>query len=83
MARTQLRRATDRLSVPRRPRLGIATVWFAAFWVAGVRPSLAALLGAWSVYWSLSERPRVGLEWAGFGLILTAMFALLAVETYL
>jgi hypothetical protein len=83
MARTQLRRATDRLSVPRRPRLGIATVWFAAFWVAGVRPSLAALLGAWSVYWSLSERPKVGLEWAGFGVILTAMFALLAVETYL
>ena len=67
MAPTQLRRATDRLSVPRRPRLGIATVWFAAFWVAGVRPSLAALLGAWSVYWSLSERPQVGLEWAGFG----------------
>ncbi len=83
MARTQLRRVTDRLSVPRRPRLGIATVWFAAFWVAGVRPSLAALLAAWSVYWSLSERPRVGLEWAGFGVILTAMFALLAVETYL
>ena len=83
MARTQLRRVTDRLSVPRRPRLGIATVWFAAFWVAGVRPSLAALLAAWSVYWSLSERPKVGLEWAGFGVILTAMFALLAVETYL
>ena len=83
MAHTQLRRATDRLSVPRRPRLGIATVWFAAFWVAGVRPSIAALLAAWSVYWSLSERPKVGLEWAAFGVILTAMFALLAVETYL
>ena len=53
--------------MPRRPRLGLATVWFVAFWVAGVRPSLAALLGAWSVYWSLSERPRVGLEWAVFG----------------
>jgi uncharacterized BrkB/YihY/UPF0761 family membrane protein len=83
MVRTQLRRATDRLSVPRRPRLGLATVWFVAFWVAGVRPSLAAVLGAWSVYWSLSERPEVGLEWAGFGVVLTAMFALLAVETYL
>ena len=71
------------MSVPRRPRLGIATIWFAAFWVAGVRPSLAALLGAWSVYWSLSERPKVGLEWAGFGVVITAMFVLLAVETYL
>jgi len=83
MARTPLLRATDRLTVPRRPRLGIATIWFAAFWVAGVRPSLAALLGAWSVYWSLSERPKVGLSWACFGLILTAMFVVLAVETYL
>ena len=82
MARTQLRRATDRLSVPRRPRVGLVTVWFVAFWVAGVRPSLAALLGAWSVYWSLSERPRVGLEWACFGLLVTAMCVLLAVETY-
>jgi hypothetical protein len=54
-----------------------------AFWVAGVRPSLAALLGAWSVYWSLSERPQVGLEWAAFGLVVTAMSVLLAVETYL
>jgi hypothetical protein len=70
------------MSVRRRPRLGIATVWFAAFWVAGVRPSLAALLAAWSVYWSLSERPRVGLHWAAFGAILTATFVLLAVETY-
>ena len=82
MARTQLRRQTDRLSVRRRPRLGIATVWFAAFWVAGVRPSLAALLAAWSIYWSLSERPEVGLHWAVFGAILTATFVLLAVETY-
>lgn len=82
MARTRLRRPTDPLSVPRRPRLGIAIVWFAAFWVAGVRPSLAALLGAWSVYWSLSERPQVGLEWAGFGVLLTAMFVVLALETY-
>jgi uncharacterized BrkB/YihY/UPF0761 family membrane protein len=83
MARTQLRRATDRLSVPRRPRLGLATVWFVAFWVAGVRPSLAAVLGGWSVYWSLSERPQVGLQWAAFGSLLTAMCVLLAVETYL
>ena len=83
MARTPLRRQTDRLSVPRRPRLGLATVWFVAFWVAGVRPSLAALLGAWSVYWSLSERPQVGLEWAVFGAVVTAMCVLLAVETYL
>jgi uncharacterized BrkB/YihY/UPF0761 family membrane protein len=66
-----------------RRRFGLATVWFVAFWVAGVRPSLAALLGAWSVYWSLSERPKVGLEWAVFGVILTAMFVLLSVETYL
>jgi hypothetical protein len=71
------------MSVPRRPRLGIATVWFAAFWVAGVRPSLAALLAAWTVYWSLSERPQVGLEWAAFGVVLTAMFVLLSMETYL
>lgn len=83
MAHIQVQRATDRLHVPRRPRLGIAIVWFAAFWVAGVRPSLAALLAAWSVYWSLSERPKVGLEWAGFGVILTALFLVLAVETYL
>ena len=76
-------RPTDRLIVPRRPRLGLATVWFAAFWVAGVRPSLAALLGAWSVYWSLSERPAVGLNWAAFGAVLTAMFVLLAVETHM
>jgi uncharacterized BrkB/YihY/UPF0761 family membrane protein len=71
------------MSVPRRPRLGIATIWFAAFWVAGVRPSLAALLAAWSVYWSVSERPEIGLEWACFGAVLTAVFVLLAVETYL
>lgn len=71
------------MSVPRRPRVGIATVWFAAFWVAGVRPSLAALLAAWTVYWSLSERPQVGLEWAAFGVVLTAMFVLLSLETYL
>ena len=83
MAHTQVQRATDRLRVRRRPRLCIAIVWFAAFWVAGVRPSLAALLAAWSVYWSLSERPKVGLEWAGFAVILTALFVVLAVETYL
>lgn len=57
-------------------------MWFAAFWVAGVRPSLAALLGGWTVYWSLSERPRVGLNWAIFGAVLTAAFVTLAVETY-
>jgi uncharacterized BrkB/YihY/UPF0761 family membrane protein len=57
-------------------------VWFAAFWVAGVRPSLAALLGAWTVYWALSERPRVGLNWAVFGAVLTMAFVTLAVETY-
>lgn len=83
MARTPPARATEPLTVPRRPRLGIATIWFAAFWVAGVRPSLAALLGAWSVYWALSERPRVGLQWAGFGIVLTAMCVVLALETYL
>ena len=66
----------------RRPRLGLAVTWFAAFWVAGVRPSLAALLGAWSVYWALSERPQVGLNWAIFGAVLTAAFVLLVVETY-
>jgi hypothetical protein len=70
------------LQLPRRPRLGIAIVWFAAFWVAGVRPSLAALLGAWTVYWSLSERPRVPLTWAVFGTVLTAAFLVLVVETY-
>ena len=82
MARTPLLRATDRLTVPRRPRLGIATVWFAAFWAAGVRPSLATLLAAWTVYWALSERPAVGLEWAAFGAVLTAVFGVLVVETY-
>jgi hypothetical protein len=66
----------------RRPRLGLALTWFVAFWVAGVRPSLAALLGAWTVYWSLSERPGVGLNWAVFAAILTAFFAALAVATY-
>ena len=66
----------------RRPRLGIAIVWFAAFWVAGVRPSLATLLGAWTVYWALSERPRVSLSWAVFGAVLTTAFAVLVVETY-
>jgi uncharacterized BrkB/YihY/UPF0761 family membrane protein len=68
--------------VPPRPRLGIATVWFASFWAAGVRPSLALLLGAWTVYWSLSERPRLGLEWAAFGAVLTTLFGVLAVERY-
>ena len=71
------------MTVPRRPRLGLATIWFAAFWVAGVRPSLAALLGAWSVYSALAERPKLGLQWAAFGVVLTAMFAVLVIETYL
>jgi uncharacterized BrkB/YihY/UPF0761 family membrane protein len=70
------------LRLPRRPRLGLAITWFAAFWVAGVRPSIATLLAAWSVYWALAERPRVGLQWALFGAVLTACFALLVVETY-
>lgn len=56
--------------------------WFAAFWVAGVRPSLAALLGAWTVYWALSERPQVGVQWAAFGSVLTALFVVLVVETH-
>lgn len=63
----------------RRPRLGLAIVWFAAFWVAGVRPSIATLLGAWSVYTALAERPRVGLQWALFGTVLTVFFAALVV----
>jgi hypothetical protein len=67
------------LRPPRRPRLGIAIVWFAAFWVAGVRPVLALLLGAWTVYWALSERPAVGLNWAAFGAVLTVFFAVIAV----
>jgi hypothetical protein len=66
----------------RRPRLGLVVTWFVAFWVAGVRPSLAAVLGAWTVYWSLSERPQVGLNWAIFGAVLTAFFVALAVATY-
>ncbi|HEY3962897.1 MAG TPA: hypothetical protein VGL84_10260 [Gaiellaceae bacterium] len=70
------------LHLPRRPRLGLAITWFAAFWVAGVRPSIATLLAAWSVYWALAERPRVGLQWALFGGVLTAVFVLLVVETY-
>lgn len=82
MGRTRQQRATEAPGLSRRPRLGIATVWFASFWVAGVRPSIAALLGAWTVYWSLSERPRTGWPWTVFALVLTATFVLLAVETY-
>ena len=63
----------------RRPKLGITIAWFVAFWVAGVRPSLAGLLAAWTVYWALSERPAVGLEWALFGSVLTVFFLALAV----
>ena len=57
-------------------------MWFAAFWVAGVRPTIAMLLGAWSVYTALAERPQVGLQWALFGAVLTAFFAVLVVATY-
>lgn len=66
----------------RRPRLGLAIIWFAAFWVAGVRPSIATLLGAWSVYTALAERPHIGVEWVLFGTVLTAFFAALAIATY-
>lgn len=67
----------------RRPRIGLAIAWFVAFWVAGVHPALAALLAAWSVYWALSERPAVGLNWAAFGAVLTLVFAVIAVEVRL
>jgi hypothetical protein len=67
----------------RRPRLGLAISWFVAFWVAGVRPSLAALLGGWTVYSALSERPAVGLQWAAFGSALTVFFVFLAVHVHL
>ena len=66
----------------RRPRLGLAISWFVAFWVAGVRPLLAAVLAAWTVYWALSERPAVGAQWAVFGVALTALFAALAVRAH-
>jgi hypothetical protein len=65
----------------RRPRLGLALAWFVAFWVAGVRPSLAALLAAWTVYWALSE-PKLGVEWALFGAALTVFCTVVAVATY-
>ncbi len=67
----------------RRPRLGLAIIWFAAFWVAGVRPSIATLLGAWSVYTALAERPHVGPQWALFGAVLTLFFAALVVTTHM
>jgi drug/metabolite transporter superfamily protein YnfA len=70
-------------SPARRPRLGLLVSWFVAFWVAGVRPSLATLLAAWTVYAALSERPQVGREWAAFGGILAVLFAVLAVQTHL
>jgi drug/metabolite transporter superfamily protein YnfA len=70
-------------SPARRPRLGLLVSWFVAFWVAGVRPSLAALLAAWTVYAALSERPQVGREWAAFGGVLTLLFAFLAVQARL
>jgi hypothetical protein len=64
----------------RRPRLGLAIAWFVAFWVAGTRPQLAALLAAWTVYWAISE--RLGLEWAAFGAVLTVFCAVVALATY-
>jgi hypothetical protein len=64
----------------RRPRFGLALSWFVAFWVAGVRPLLGALLAVWTVYWALSE--RVGLEWVLFGVVLTAFCTVVAVATY-
>jgi hypothetical protein len=67
----------------RRPRLGLAISWFVAFWVAGVHPWLACLLGAWTVYWALSERPAVGPQWAAYGAVLTAFFTVVAVHGYL
>lgn len=70
-------------SPERRPRLGLLIMWFAGFWVAGVRPSLAALLAAWTVYAALSERPQIGWEWAAFGGVLTVLFAILAVQAQL
>lgn len=73
----------SRLTFARRPRLGILVTWFAAFWVAGVRPLLAVLLGAWTVYAALSERPQLGREWAVFGAVLTLLFLAVAVEVRL
>lgn len=70
------------LQPARRPRLGLAIAWFVAFWVAGVHPSLAAVLAAWTVYWALSERPAVGLQWAAFGAVLTAFFVVAAVHAH-
>ncbi len=70
-------------SPARRPRLGLLVSWFVAFWVAGARPWLAALLAAWTVYAALSERPQVGPEWAAFGAVLTAFFAVLAVQPHI
>ena len=59
MARTRLRRGIERAVVQRRPRLGILVAWFVGFWIAGVRPSLAAVLGAWSVVAALHLLRRV------------------------
>ena len=70
------------LTPTRRPRIGLLVSWFVAFWVAGVRPSLAALLAASTVYTALSERPRLGLAWAVFGAVLTVLFVVLAVEVH-
>ena len=70
-------------SPARRPRLGLLVSWFVAFWVAGVRPALAAVLAAWTVYAALSERPQVGWQWAAFGAVLTLFCCALAVEARL
>lgn len=67
---------------PRRPRIGLALAWLVAFWVAGARPLPAVLLAGWTVYWALSERPAVGVEWALFGGVLTAFLAALAVTGF-
>ena len=71
------------LTLARRPRLGILVSWFVAFWVAGVRPLLAALLAAWTVYAALAERPALGRQWAAFGAVLTLFFLAVAVEVRL
>ena len=65
----------------RRPRLGLAVTWFAAFWVAGVRPALALLLAAWTVYWAFSET-ELGVEWPLFAIVMTAFCTVVAVATY-
>jgi hypothetical protein len=71
------------LNLARRPRLGLAISWFVAFWVAGPRPAAATLLAVWTVYWALSERPALGLQWAAYASVLTVFFGYLAVQAHL